>query len=96
MNATGIKYISHHEISGNGIAARRYLHPLRKTGVPLKWTPMIPGKAWGMGYQPYLQIGIDDEDFAAETTKGPVVRGLSAMTRVGIEPTAYGLKEHAV
>ncbi len=50
---TGIRYVSLHEASGYGEAARRYLHGLVKSGVPLTWTPMIPGRGWNMGYQPY-------------------------------------------
>jgi glycosyltransferase involved in cell wall biosynthesis len=58
----GIKYVSLHEASGYGNAARRYIRGLMKIGMPLTWTPMVPGKAWGLGYQPFLgEMAADDD-----------------------------------
>lgn len=51
----GLKYVSWLEPSGYGIAARRYLRGLLNAGVPLTWTPMVPGPGWGnqFHYEPY-------------------------------------------
>jgi glycosyltransferase involved in cell wall biosynthesis len=58
----GIKYVSLHEASGYGNAARRYIRGLMKTGIPLTWTPMVPGRGWGLGYQPFLgEMAADDD-----------------------------------
>jgi glycosyltransferase involved in cell wall biosynthesis len=58
----GIKYVSLHEASGYGVAARRYIRGLMKTGMPLTWTPMVRGRGWGLGYQPFLgEIATDDD-----------------------------------
>ena len=53
----GIKYVSLHEASGYGEAARRYLLGLVHEGVQLTWTPMIRGRRWGMGYEPFRGDG---------------------------------------
>jgi glycosyltransferase involved in cell wall biosynthesis len=58
----GIKYVSLYENSGYGYAARAYLQGLIKTGIPITWTPMIPGKGWGLGYIPFLGRDIGDPD----------------------------------
>lgn len=50
----GIRYISLHEHSGYGEAARRVMGCLRRAGVPLTWTPMVPGAGWKLGYEPFL------------------------------------------
>ena len=60
----GIKYVSFHEASGYGTAARRYLRGLKNMGIPFTWTPMIPGKAWRMGYQPFLGREIENSEFS--------------------------------
>lgn len=58
----GIKYVSLHEYSGYGNAARAYLRGLMKSGIPLTWAPMVRGSAWGLGYEPFLeQISANDE-----------------------------------
>ncbi len=49
----GVKYVSLHEPSGYGVAARRYLSALVRSGMSLTWAPMVPGRAWGLGYEPY-------------------------------------------
>lgn len=56
----GIKYVSFHGVSGYGTAARSYLRGLRNVGIPITWTPMVPGKAWRIGYQPFLGTKIED------------------------------------
>jgi len=48
----GIKYVSLHEPSGYGVAARRYLRGLINLDVPLTWAPMVQGSGWGLGYEP--------------------------------------------
>ena len=49
----GVKYVSLHEYSGYGEAAQRYLRALVRSGVQLTWTPMVRGRGWGLGYEPY-------------------------------------------
>jgi len=60
---TGVKYVSLHEPSGYGIAAKRYLRGLINRGVPLTWAPMIQGPGWGLGYEPFLGSNSGDELF---------------------------------
>ena len=56
--------MSLYEASGYGVAARRYLRGLRKTSISLTWTPMVPGRGWGMGYEPFAgkEIGAPELD----------------------------------
>ena len=61
----GIKYVSFHEASGYGTAAHRYLRGLKNMGIPFTWAPMIPGKAWGLGYQPLLGREIEDSELSS-------------------------------
>ncbi|MEW6736328.1 MAG: glycosyltransferase family 1 protein [Acidobacteriota bacterium] len=49
----GIKYISMNESSGYGIAAQRYIEALITAGINLTWAPMVAGRAWKLGYQPF-------------------------------------------
>lgn len=46
----GLKYVSFHEASGYGHAARAYLRGLIRAGVPLTWQPLVLGPH---GYQPH-------------------------------------------
>jgi glycosyltransferase involved in cell wall biosynthesis len=55
----GIKYISFHERSGYGEAAQRYMSGLRSAGIAFTWTPMVPGRRWGLGYEPFEGWDID-------------------------------------
>lgn len=55
----GLRYISLHEVSGYGHAARAYLRGLRQAGVALTWTPLV-WSPWTRGYQPRTRV-IDDE-----------------------------------
>lgn len=48
----GVKYVSLHETSGYGRAARPFILGLDQAGVPVTWVPMVPGRALGLGYQP--------------------------------------------
>jgi hypothetical protein len=57
-----VKYVSLYEASGYGISARRYLSGLKKSGIPLTWTPMVPGRSWGMGYEPFERERVGDPD----------------------------------
>ncbi len=49
----GVRYISLHERSGYAVAAQRIMHGLVRSGVPLTWTPMVPGAGWQLGYEPF-------------------------------------------
>lgn len=54
MNSiTGIKYISLHEDSGYGNAAQSYMRSIVDAGIPLTWTPLVPGNKLKLGYQPF-------------------------------------------
>ncbi|MBC2717623.1 MAG: glycosyltransferase family 4 protein [Desulfobacteraceae bacterium] len=57
-----IKYISLYETGGYGIAAGMYLKWLKKAGVNVTWTPMIPGSGLGLGYEPYDGNDMDDPE----------------------------------
>jgi hypothetical protein len=48
----GIKYVSLLEPSGYGVVGLRYLRGLVAADVPVTWTPMVPGRGWGLGYEP--------------------------------------------
>jgi glycosyltransferase involved in cell wall biosynthesis len=57
----GLRYISLFGTSGYAEAARRYLLSLAKqVDVPVTWTPMVPGKAWNMGYEPFEGRSVGD------------------------------------
>ncbi|MEW5804036.1 MAG: glycosyltransferase, partial [bacterium] len=58
----GLKYISFYESSGYGNAARSYLHAVRRAGIPFTWSPMVPGRALGLGYEPFKGKAIGDPD----------------------------------
>ena len=47
-------YISLDEHSGYGESARRCMAALDESGVGLEWTPLVPGRSWGLGYQPAI------------------------------------------
>ena len=55
-----IKYVSFHEKSGYGIAGRRYLLGLAGTGLTVTWTPMVKGRRWGLGYEPFEDRKVGD------------------------------------
>ncbi len=57
---TGIRYISLTGTSGYAQAARRYLLGLVGLGVPVTWTPLVPGPAWGLEFEPYQGTSIGD------------------------------------
>jgi len=59
-SVNGVKFVSFHESSGYGIAARRYLLGLRNCAVPFTWTPMVPGKGWGLWYEPFRGSAVGD------------------------------------
>jgi glycosyltransferase involved in cell wall biosynthesis len=58
----GLRYISLHEISGYGHAARGYLRGLRQAGVPLTWTPLVWSFWPARGYAPRNRV--DDDELA--------------------------------
>lgn len=57
----GIKYVSLYEPSGYAVAAQRYLRGLIKRDLPVTWTPMVKGRGWGLGYEPFLGKRIGDQ-----------------------------------
>jgi glycosyltransferase involved in cell wall biosynthesis len=61
----GIKYISPADNSGYGVAAKAYLKGLIRSGIPVTWTPLVKGRALGLGYESFngdiLQDVSDDK-----------------------------------
>jgi glycosyltransferase involved in cell wall biosynthesis len=62
MRLQGIKYVSVHEPSGYGNAARRYLLGLKRSGIPVTWTPMVPGRWRGLYYMPFEGKSVGDPE----------------------------------
>jgi glycosyltransferase involved in cell wall biosynthesis len=48
----GWSYLSLDESSGYGVAAERCMAALEDSGLVIEWTPFVPGRGWGLGYQP--------------------------------------------
>lgn len=61
MMLSGIKYISLHEDSGYGVAAKSYIKALLDSDIHVTWTPMIRGKGIGMTYEPFRGTRVGDE-----------------------------------
>jgi glycosyltransferase involved in cell wall biosynthesis len=59
----GIKYVWEARHTGYGQAARAYIRGLRRTGIPLTCTPMVPGRHWGLWLEPYKARDFRDEEF---------------------------------
>ena len=49
----GLRYISLAGTSGYAEAGRRYMTAFMRQGLPVTWTPMVPGKSWGLGFEPF-------------------------------------------
>ncbi len=60
---TGVKYVSLHENSGYGIAAKLYIKALMDSEVDVTWTPMVRGKSIGMTYEPFQKREIGEPEF---------------------------------
>ena len=58
----GVKYISFYGALGYFTAAKRYMLGLRNAGVPFTWTPMIPGRSWGINLEPFAGESIRDQE----------------------------------
>lgn len=67
----GIKYIAYNDHSGYGVAAARAMRGLIEAGVPLTWTPLVPG----IPFQPHQRWAEADMDQA-----------VAALRRVRAEP----------
>jgi glycosyltransferase involved in cell wall biosynthesis len=62
---TGVHYVSMFSMgSGYGNAASAYMRLLASLGMPVKWTPMVEGRSWGMYYEPMAAEGTVEGDFA--------------------------------
>lgn len=59
----GIKYVSEGPTTGFGRAAREYLRHLTASGVPVTWTPMLPGGRAGRWLRPYEGREWPDAEF---------------------------------
>lgn len=59
---SGLKYISLHESSGYGDAARAYLLGLMHAGLLLTWTPMVGGGRLGPYYRPFTGRRVGDPE----------------------------------
>lgn len=49
----GVKYVSYYGSTGYFVAAKRYMLGLRRTGLSLTWTPMIPDSQQGHALIPF-------------------------------------------
>lgn len=49
----GIKYVSEVPTTGFGRSAREYIRHLQDRGIPVSWTPMVPGRRWGRSLEPF-------------------------------------------
>jgi glycosyltransferase involved in cell wall biosynthesis len=58
----GLRYISLFGSSGYAQAARRYLTALAGLGMPVTWTPMVPGNRWRMGFEPFEGRSVGDPE----------------------------------
>jgi glycosyltransferase involved in cell wall biosynthesis len=46
------QYLSCDDATGYGVAGERCRAALEESGIGVEWTPLMPGPAWGGGYQP--------------------------------------------
>jgi glycosyltransferase involved in cell wall biosynthesis len=60
--APAVKYVSFHEASGYGCAARSYLLGLAQSSYPLTWTPMITKGFFRPRYRPVAGPGVGDAE----------------------------------
>jgi glycosyltransferase involved in cell wall biosynthesis len=60
----GLKYISFHDESASGVVARRLITACVEQGTPITWTPMVPGRGWGMAFEPFFGRGMGDDRLA--------------------------------
>lgn len=58
----GVKYISLYGGLGYFTAAKRYMLGLIRSGMPLTWTPMVPGNSLGMNLHPLSGTAAGDPD----------------------------------
>jgi glycosyltransferase involved in cell wall biosynthesis len=65
----GIRYVSEAPTTGFGRAAREYMRQLAARGIPLTWTPMVPGRGWGRSLEPFLGRDWPDETFGPLTNR---------------------------
>ena len=59
---TGLRYISLAGSTGYAESARRYMTAFARLGLPVTWTPMVPGKRFGMGFEPFEGRSVGDPD----------------------------------
>jgi glycosyltransferase involved in cell wall biosynthesis len=70
-------YLSLDEHSGYGIAAQRCIAALETSGLEVEWIPFVPGRGWGLAYQPWLPLPVAFEHGKA---KSPRVAGSEEAT----------------
>lgn len=58
----GIRFVSDGLLSGYGEAGRGYLRTLRRAGISVTWTPMLPGDAWGLYLAPAASARVGDAE----------------------------------
>ena len=59
---TGLRYISLAGSTGYAESARRYLPALVRQGMPVTWTPLVPGTGWHVGFEPFGGTSVDDPE----------------------------------
>ena len=58
----GIKYVSLYGALGYFVAAKRNILGLLRRGIPLTWTPMVPGTSWGTRLEPFRGRAVGDAE----------------------------------
>lgn len=65
MSRPGIRYVSLHEPSGYGEAARAYILALARAGVPVTWTPLVWSRWPRPAYRPFTGPASPDPELGA-------------------------------
>lgn len=63
----GVKFYSWGPGNGYGDASKAYMLGLASRGIPVTWTPLVPGVAWaskGLGFEPYTGTEWADKQLA--------------------------------
>jgi glycosyltransferase involved in cell wall biosynthesis len=56
VSTTRWRYLSLDERSGYGVAGDRCRTALEESGLEVDWFPFVPGRSWGLGYEPAFPL----------------------------------------
>jgi glycosyltransferase involved in cell wall biosynthesis len=87
-------YLSLDEDSGYGIAAQRCIAALETSGLEIEWTPFVPGRSWGLAYQPWLPLPVGIE--RGEVSSSTVLAADEDASRTGEDTLPSVLVAHLV